>query len=77
MNNHKVLSRLGEHLYTHKPATKGADGIFRAFSFARVADIEATIEFRFVYLLCFTSLVSVVAHRAAAELSGRRGLCLS
>ncbi len=51
MNIHKVLSGLGVDLYTHVVANKEADDIFRAFFQSGVAEIEASTDLGYAYLL--------------------------
>lgn len=51
MNIHKVLKALGVDLYTHVLANKQADDIFRAFFLAGVAEIEASTDLGYAYLL--------------------------
>ena len=51
MNIHKVLRDMGVDLYTHVVANKEADDIFRAFFFAGVAEIEASTDLGYAYLL--------------------------
>lgn len=51
MNIHKVLSALGVDLYTHVVANKQADDIFRSFFLAGVAEIEASTDLGYAYLL--------------------------
>lgn len=51
MNIHKVLSGLDVDLYTHVVANKEADDIFRSFFFAGVAEIEASTDLGYAYLL--------------------------
>ncbi|MRD72303.1 N-acetyl sugar amidotransferase [Rhodocyclus tenuis] len=50
-NIHKVLSCLNVDLYTHVVANKEADDIFRAFFFSGVAEIEASTDLGYAYLL--------------------------
>lgn len=50
-NIHKVLSGLGVDLYTHVVANKEADDIFRAFFLSGVAEIEASTDLGYAYLL--------------------------
>lgn len=51
MNIHKVLRCLDVDLYTHVVANKEADDIFRAFFLAGVAEIEASTDLGYAYLL--------------------------
>jgi N-acetyl sugar amidotransferase len=51
MNIQKVLSRLNVDLHTHVVANKEADDIFRAFFLAGVAEIEASTDLGYAYLL--------------------------
>ncbi len=51
MNIHKVLRGLNVDLYTHVVANKEADDIFRAFFLAGVAEIEASTDLGYAYLL--------------------------
>lgn len=51
MNIHKVLRGLNVDLYTHVVNNKEADDIFRAFFFAGVAEIEASTDLGYAYLL--------------------------
>tara|TARA_R110001592_G_scaffold114824_6_gene314999 strand:+ start:1591 stop:2775 length:1185 start_codon:yes stop_codon:yes gene_type:complete len=51
MNIHKVLSALDVDLYTHVVANKEADDIFRSFFLSGVAEIEASTDLGFAYLL--------------------------
>jgi N-acetyl sugar amidotransferase len=51
MNIHKVLNGLGVDLYTHVVANKEADDIFRAFFLSGVAEIEASTDLGYAYLL--------------------------
>ncbi|WP_246727640.1 N-acetyl sugar amidotransferase [Agrobacterium sp. MA01] len=51
MNIHKVLSGLDVDLYTHVVANKEADDIFRSFFLAGVAEIEASTDLGYAYLL--------------------------
>ena len=51
MNIHKVLKGLDIDLYTHVVANKEADDIFRSFFFAGVAEIEASTDLGYAYLL--------------------------
>lgn len=51
MNIHKVLSGLSVDLYTHVVANKEADDIFRAFFLSGVAEIEASTDLGYAYLL--------------------------
>lgn len=51
MNIQKVLSGLGVDLYTHVVANKEADDIFRAFFLSGVAEIEASTDLGYAYLL--------------------------
>lgn len=51
MNIQKVLSCLSVDLYTHVVANKEADDIFRAFFLSGVAEIEASTDLGYAYLL--------------------------
>lgn len=51
MNIHKVLHKLNVDLYTHVVANKEVDDIFRSFFFAGVAEIEASTDLGYAYLL--------------------------
>jgi N-acetyl sugar amidotransferase len=51
MNIHKVLKGLNVDLYTHVVANKEADDIFRSFFLAGVAEIEASTDLGYAYLL--------------------------
>lgn len=51
MNIYKVLSRLDIDLYTHVVANKEADDIFRAFFLSGVAEIDASTDLGYAYLL--------------------------
>lgn len=51
MNIQKVLSALDVDLYTHVVANKEADDIFRSFFLAGVAEIEASTDLGYAYLL--------------------------
>ena len=51
MNIHKVLSVLDVDLYTHVVDNKEADDIFRSFFLAGVAEIEASTDLGYAYLL--------------------------
>lgn len=51
MNIHKVLRGLDVDLFTHVVANKEADDIFRAFFLAGVAEIEASTDLGYAYLL--------------------------
>jgi N-acetyl sugar amidotransferase len=51
MNIHKVLLSLDIDLYTHVVANKEADDIFRSFFLAGVAEIEASTDLGYAYLL--------------------------
>lgn len=51
MNINRVLSGLGIDLYTHVVANKEADDIFRAFFLSGVAEIEASTDLGYAYLL--------------------------
>lgn len=51
MNIHKVLSGLDVDLITHVVANKEADDIFRAFFLSGVAEIEASTDLGYAYLL--------------------------
>jgi N-acetyl sugar amidotransferase len=51
MNIHKVLSALDVDLYTHVVDNKEADDIFRSFFLAGVAEIEASTDLGYAYLL--------------------------
>lgn len=51
MNIHKVLKGLAVDLYTHVVANKEADDIFRAFFLSGVAEIEASTDLGYAYLL--------------------------
>ncbi|WP_075255607.1 N-acetyl sugar amidotransferase [Herbaspirillum camelliae] len=51
MNIHKVLDGLGVDLYTHVVANKEADDIFRSFFLSGVAEIEASTDLGYAYLL--------------------------
>lgn len=51
MNIHKVLAGLDIDLYTHVVANKEADDIFRAFFLSGVAEIEASTDLGYAYLL--------------------------
>ena len=51
MNIQKVLNGLGVDLYTHVVANKEADDIFRAFFLSGVAEIEASTDLGYAYLL--------------------------
>jgi N-acetyl sugar amidotransferase len=50
-NISKVLSKHGVDLYTHVLANKEADDIFRSFFMADVAEIEASTDLGYAYLL--------------------------
>lgn len=51
MNIHKVLTALDVDLYTHVVNNKEADDIFRSFFFSGVAEIEASTDLGYAYLL--------------------------
>jgi N-acetyl sugar amidotransferase len=51
MNIHRVLSALDVDLYTHVVANKEVDDIFRSFFLAGVAEIEASTDLGYAYLL--------------------------
>jgi N-acetyl sugar amidotransferase len=51
MNIHKVLSGLKVDLFTHVVNNKEADDIFRAFFLSGVAEIEASTDLGYAYLL--------------------------
>jgi len=51
MNIHKVLSALDVDLYTHVVDNKEADDIFKSFFLAGVAEIEASTDLGYAYLL--------------------------
>lgn len=51
MNIQKVLNGLNVDLYTHVVANKEADDIFRSFFLAGVAEIEASTDLGYAYLL--------------------------
>lgn len=51
MNIHKVLSGLDVDLYTHVVSNKEIDDIFRAFFLSGVAEIEASTDLGYAYLL--------------------------
>ena len=51
MNIQKMLSKLNVDLYTHVVANKEADDIFRAFFLAGVAEIDASTDLGYAYLL--------------------------
>ena len=51
MNIFKVLKALDVDLYTHVVANKEADDIFRSFFLAGVAEIEASTDLGYAYLL--------------------------
>lgn len=51
MNIQKVLHCLGVDLHTHVVANKEADDIFRAFFLSGVAEIEASTDLGYAYLL--------------------------
>jgi hypothetical protein len=51
MNIQKVLMHLNVDLYTHVVANKEADDIFRAFFLSGVAEIEASTDLGYAYLL--------------------------
>lgn len=51
MNIHKVLDALDIDLYTHVVANKEADDIFRSFFLSGVAEIEASTDLGYAYLL--------------------------
>jgi N-acetyl sugar amidotransferase len=51
MNIHSVLSVLDVDLYTHVVDNKEADDIFRSFFLAGVAEIEASTDLGYAYLL--------------------------
>jgi N-acetyl sugar amidotransferase len=51
MNIHKVLHALDVDLFTHVVANKEADDIFRSFFLAGVAEIEASTDLGYAYLL--------------------------
>jgi N-acetyl sugar amidotransferase len=51
MNIHKVLNGLEVDLYTHVVANKEADDIFRSFFLSGVAEIEASTDLGYAYLL--------------------------
>lgn len=51
MNIHKVLKALNVDLYTHVVANKEADDIFRSFFLAGVAEIEASTDLGYAFLL--------------------------
>lgn len=51
MNIHKVLRSLDIDLYTHVVANKEADDIFRSFFLSGVAEIEASTDLGYAYLL--------------------------
>jgi N-acetyl sugar amidotransferase len=51
MNIHRVLKSLNVDLYTHVVANKEADDIFRSFFFSGVAEIEASTDLGYAYLL--------------------------
>lgn len=51
MNIYKVLKGLGVDLYTHVVANKEADDIFRSFFLSGVAEIEASTDLGYAYLL--------------------------
>ncbi len=51
MNIHKVLNGLDVDLYTHVVMNKEADDIFRAFFLSGVAEIEASTDLGYAYLL--------------------------
>jgi N-acetyl sugar amidotransferase len=51
MNIHKVLSKLDVDLYTHVVDNKEADDIFRAFFLSGVAEIEASTDLGYAYVL--------------------------
>lgn len=51
MNINRVLSVLGVDLYTHVVANKEVDDIFRAFFLSGVAEIEASTDLGYAYLL--------------------------
>jgi N-acetyl sugar amidotransferase len=50
-NISKVLAKLNVDLYTHVVANKEADDIFRAFFMSDVAEIEASTDLGYAYLL--------------------------
>jgi hypothetical protein len=51
MNIHKVLSALDIDLFTHVVANKEADDIYRAFFLAGVAELDASTDLGYAYLL--------------------------
>jgi len=51
MNIHRVLSGLDVDLYTHVVANKEIDDIFRSFFLAGVAEIDASTDLGYAYLL--------------------------
>ncbi len=51
MNIRKVLDGLGIDLYTHVVANKEADDIFRSFFLSGVAELEASTDLGYAYLL--------------------------
>lgn len=51
MNIHRVLSALDVDLYTHVVANKEVDDIFRSFFLSGVAEIEASTDLGYAYLL--------------------------
>ena len=51
MNIHKILKGLDVDLYTHVTANKETDDIFRSFFLAGVAEIDASTDLGYAYLL--------------------------